>query len=127
MLIAMSAMALQFATELKSEKPVLRAMRRQELARTISGKRVETDASTPERLRLQVTEDFYKDGRYLRFFHGREALGRYRFQEDAVCVNWRAGSWECRIAVVDAQGQMWFVRTLDPAEVWPVSISDIPK
>ena len=129
MLMGVAVMAL-LATELQPEKQALRALRGNELARTISGKQVQTHASTPESRRLQRSEHFYKDGRYRGEFHGRESLGRYRIEGDAVCVmiGRQAGPWRhCRIAIVDAQGRMWFVRSLEPANFVQVIVSDIPK
>ena len=121
-------MSLYIAVGSSPENAPLRVLRRHELARTIAGKQVQTDSSTPERKRLQVTEHFHKDGRYLRESQGREALGYYRFDEDAVCVQrFREGSWQCKIAVVDGQGRMWFIRSLEPAHFEQVVVSEIPK
>lgn len=127
MLIGVAIIAL-LAADLQPEKQALRALRSNELARTISGKQVQTYALTPESRRFQRTEHFYQNGRYRGELHGREAEGTYRIKGDAVCVSTRAGSWQsCRIAIVDAQGRMWFVRSLEPAHFEQVIVSDIPK
>lgn len=128
MLTVVSAIALYLATGLQPENHTLKPLRGQELARTISGKQVQTHASTPELLRLQRTEHFYKNGRYRGESHGRESVGKYRIEGDAVCVTTQAGSRQwCRIAIIDPQGRMWFLRSLEPANFEQVIVSAIPK
>jgi hypothetical protein len=125
MLMSVAVVAL-LAAELQPEKRALRAVRSNELARTISGKQVQTYPLTPEHIRLQRSELFYRNGRHFGEFHGGEASGRYRIEGDAVCVTTGARR-QCRIAVVDGQGRMWFVRSLDPANFEQVFVSEIPK
>lgn len=107
--------------------PPLRALPKSELKRLISGRSVTSPANVPSQPDTELVEYFYEGGRYVGHRHGREYLGAYFFQGDALCVRTSQRAPACRIAIIDSERRLWLVRSLDPASFSESRIGNIPR
>ena len=99
----------------------------QELRSRIVGKQIRTTDEPPPGLDYVTTERFLKDGRYFEFFHGKEALGTYRFVGEMICVS-LDGREVCRTGFTDTNGDLWLLsKDKDRTRMKRHAIAEIPE
>lgn len=100
-----------------------------EIRALIVGKDIATTEELPPGLDYQTTERFWPDGKYLRYFHGKESLGTYFFRADELCVRVGSRKENCRAAFKDSNEDLWLMnkRSDKLVQLRRYIISDIPR
>jgi hypothetical protein len=114
-----------FAPAVGAETTAYRHLNTDEIKTLLQGSRI--TQPVVQQLYARTMEDFEQDGTHVRYTDNYEGRGKYRIQNNSVCVTDERERDFCRSVLIDGDGGYWITKRNDRSGLVRISVTPIPR